>query len=89
MLAGNVMLFVAPGTERVVLARLRAHVRPDGIVVAAFATDRDYPLSHFDSDTERAGLVLEQRFATWDLRPWKNLSPFAVSILRCPSDGGN
>lgn len=86
VLAGNVMVFVEPGTERAILEHVGAHVRADGIVVVAFATDRDYRLSDFDADVVGAGLVLEHRFSTWDLRPWSEEAPFAVSILRRPDD---
>jgi len=41
-----------------------------------------YPLEAFDVAVEQAGFHLEQRFATWDLRPWSAHSDFAVSILR-------
>jgi SAM-dependent methyltransferase len=82
VLAGNVMVFVEPGTERAILERVGAHVRPDGIVVVGFVAGRSYRLSDFDADISFAGLNLEHRFATWDLRPWERDSPFAVSILR-------
>src|SRR4051794_6078852 len=48
VLAGNVLVFVTPGTERQVLARVAAHVRPDGFVVAGFATDRAYRVPALD-----------------------------------------
>ena len=32
-MAGNVMPYVAPGTEVAVLSRIRAHLRPDGFLV--------------------------------------------------------
>ncbi|WP_319459284.1 class I SAM-dependent methyltransferase [Micromonospora sp. RTP1Z1] len=86
VIAGNVMAFVAPGTERAVLARVAAHVRPDGIVVVGFGTDRGYPLTDFDADAVAAGLRLEHRCATWDLRPWRDDADFAVSVLRRPAD---
>ncbi|MBA3575732.1 MAG: class I SAM-dependent methyltransferase, partial [Pseudonocardiales bacterium] len=38
--AGNVLVYTAPGTERAVLQRLAAHLRPDGALVTGFATDR-------------------------------------------------
>lgn len=84
VVAGNVMAFVAPGTEPAVLARIAAHLRPDGVVVVGFGTDRGYPLADFDADLVAAGLQLEHRFATWDLRPWKSDADFAVSVLRRP-----
>ncbi|MDO3686233.1 bifunctional 2-polyprenyl-6-hydroxyphenol methylase/3-demethylubiquinol 3-O-methyltransferase UbiG [Micromonospora sp. C28ISP2-4] len=85
VLAGNVMVFVAPGTERDVLARVAAHVRPDGLVVVGFATDRGYPVADLDADAVAAGLRPEHRFATWDLRPWRDDADFAVSVLRRPA----
>ena len=84
VVAGNVMTFLAPGTERDVLARLASHVHPDGAVVVGFGTDRGYAVADFDGHSAAAGLVLEQRFATWDLRPWSGTSTFCVTILRKP-----
>ncbi|MEV4545487.1 class I SAM-dependent methyltransferase [Micromonospora echinaurantiaca] len=85
VVAGNVMAFVAPGTEPAVLARIAAHLRPDGAVVVGFGTDRGYPLTEFDAHAVAAGLRLEHRFATWDLRPWRDGADFAVSVLRRPA----
>ena len=82
VLAGNVLVFVAPGTERSVLERVAAHVRPDGVIVAGFALDRDYRLAAFDDDIAAVGLTLEHRFSTWDLRPWRDDADFAVTVLR-------
>ncbi|MFJ8578243.1 class I SAM-dependent methyltransferase [Micromonospora sp. NPDC093277] len=83
---GNVLAFVAPGSERAVLSRIAAHLRPDGILVVGFGTDRGYPLTDFDTDTVAAGLRLEHRFATWDLRPWREDADFAVTVLRKPAE---
>ncbi|NED54208.1 class I SAM-dependent methyltransferase, partial [Micromonospora aurantiaca] len=85
VLAGNVMVFVAPGTERDVLGRVAAHVRPDGLVVVGFGTDRGYPVADLDADAIAAGLRPEHRFATWDLRPWRDDADFAVTVLRRPA----
>ncbi|MBC7631820.1 bifunctional 2-polyprenyl-6-hydroxyphenol methylase/3-demethylubiquinol 3-O-methyltransferase UbiG [Aeromicrobium sp.] len=84
VMAGNVMVFLAPHSEQQVLSRLRAHMRPGGRIVVGFATDRDYELVAFDADVVAAGLTLEQRFATWDLVPFSDESDFAVSVLRVP-----
>ncbi|MBM7494648.1 SAM-dependent methyltransferase [Micromonospora luteifusca] len=86
VLAGNVLAFVAVGTEPEVLRRVAAHLRPDGVLAVGFGTERGYPLTAFDADAVAAGLRVEQRFATWDLRPWRDDAPFAVSILRRPAD---
>jgi trans-aconitate methyltransferase len=85
VVAGNVMAFVAEGTEPDVLCRIAAHLVPDAIVVVGFGTDRGYPLHDFDAHVAAVGLTLEHRFATWDLRPWHDEAAFAVSVLRLPA----
>jgi SAM-dependent methyltransferase len=84
VVAGNVMVFVAPGTEQLVLDSLRRHVRPGGRIVLGFATDRELALGDFDAAAAAAGLVHEQRFATWDLVPFSDAADFAVTFLRVP-----
>jgi predicted TPR repeat methyltransferase len=84
VVAGNVMPFLAPGTELTVLTRITAHLRDDGVIIVGFGLDRGYPLADFDAHSAAAGLVLEHRFATWDLRPWQDDAPFAVTVLRRP-----
>jgi 2-polyprenyl-3-methyl-5-hydroxy-6-metoxy-1,4-benzoquinol methylase len=84
LLAGNVLVFVAPGSEVDVLRRIAAHLKPDGAVASGFATDRDYSIETYDRDIAAAGLLLEHRFATWDLRPWHADASWAVSVLRRP-----
>ena len=87
VLAGNVMVFLAPGTEADALRRVAAHVRPDGFVVTGFHTNRELSLDTFDRAVAEAGLRLEHRFATWDLRAWHDEADFAVSVLRTSSAG--
>lgn len=84
VLAGNVMPFLAPGTEVEVLSGLATALRPDGVLAVGFGLDREYPLASFDADVAAAGLTLEHRFATWDLRPMTPSADFAVSVLRRP-----
>ena len=79
--AGNVIAFVAPGTEVDALRALRRHLIADGICLVGFHVER-YALADFDRDLVEAGFSLEQRFATWDLRPWHDDAEFAVSFLR-------
>lgn len=79
--AGNVITFVAPDTEVLALRSLRRALAPEGVCVVGFQVER-YPLADFDRDLREAGFTLEQRFATWDLRPWHDDAEFAVSFLR-------
>lgn len=80
--AGNVMVFMTPGTERTALTRMAAHLAPTGVFVAGFATDREYTLDTFDDDLAAVGLRVEHRFATWDLRPWRDDADWAVTVAR-------
>lgn len=82
VLAGNVLPYAAPGTEERVLRRVAAHLRPDGVMGVGFGAGRGYELRDFDRHCATAGLVVEHRFATWDLRPWRADSPFSVTVLR-------
>jgi SAM-dependent methyltransferase len=85
LLAGNVLVFVGPGTERQVLARVAAHVKPGGPIVTGFHLNRDYALADFDADCAAVGLIREHRFATWDLRAWHDDADWAVTVLRTPA----
>jgi SAM-dependent methyltransferase len=85
VMAGNVMPYVAPGTEVAVLSRLGAHLLPDGFLVIGFGAGRGYDLASFDRHLAEAGLTLEHRFGTWDLRPWTESSDFAVTVVRRPA----
>jgi SAM-dependent methyltransferase len=82
VVAGNVMTFLAPGTETEVLRRLGAHVLPTGVIVIGFGLGRGYELADFDAHVDAAGLRREHRFATWDLRGWHEDADFAVTVLR-------
>jgi SAM-dependent methyltransferase len=79
--AGNVMTFLAPGTRRQVLARLRAHLRKGGRVVAGFGAGRGYEFDEFFADAHTAGLALELSIGTWDLRPLTDQSDFLVAVF--------
>ena len=87
ILAGNVMPFLAPGTGARVLGRVAHHLRSDAPIAVGFALNRGYSIDDFDSDVALAGLRVEHRFATWDIRPWTSSSDFAVSVLRTATGG--
>jgi 2-polyprenyl-3-methyl-5-hydroxy-6-metoxy-1,4-benzoquinol methylase len=85
VMAGNVLTFVAAGTEPTVLSRVAAHLVPAGRLVVGFGLDRGYALADFDEHCAAAGLELELRLGTWDVRPFTSASDFAVSLLRTGS----
>ncbi len=83
-LAGNVMVFLAPGTEQAVLTNLLRLLKPNGRLIAGFATDRKFTVADLDVATENVGLQLESRFGTWQLDPFTAQSDWVVSVFRSP-----
>jgi hypothetical protein len=82
VMAGNVMLFVDPRTEAVVIARVAAHLSPAGRLIAGFELGRRVGLAEYDAAAGAAGLELESRFATWDGDPFVPGGDYAVSVHR-------
>ena len=79
--AGNVMGFLDPDTRRRVLERLAATLSDDGRIVAGFGSGGDYPFDEFFTDVAAAGLSVDLRLSTWDLRPFTPDSDFLVAVL--------
>jgi SAM-dependent methyltransferase len=82
--AGNVMIFLAPGTEAAVVAALARHLEPGGLLVAGFQLTAGLGLSRYDDVTRAAGLTLRSRFATWDGDPFEPGGNYAVSVHAAP-----
>jgi len=79
--AGNVMAFLAPSTRQEVLRRLGQHLAEDGRAVVGFGSGRDYEYDDFFDDVASAGLSVDQKFSTWDLRPFEDGSNFLIAVL--------
>lgn len=81
VLAGNVMIFVEPGREQLVLQNLARYLTRDGVVIAGFqlGTGR-IGLDEYDRLARTAGLYLLERWATWDRQPWHSSADYAVSV---------
>jgi SAM-dependent methyltransferase len=82
VMAGNVLLFTAPGTQADVVAGCARHLTPDGLLVAGFQRSGRYPIERYDADTAAAGLELLERYASWHLDPYDATSDYAVSVHR-------
>ena len=87
--AGNVLAFVEPSDRPAVLANLAARIASEGEgtggaagrLVVGFGLDRGWTREDFDAEAERAGLRVEQRWSTWDLRPFTDDGGFMVAVL--------
>lgn len=86
VLAGNVLIFVAPETEARVIRRTAAHLAPDGILVAGFSVRAGgYDPVRLDAHAEAAGLALVARWSSWDRAPWSPDADYQVSVHRAGS----
>ena len=80
LLAGNVMIFLDPGSEGRVLGELATPLSPTGLLVAGFSIRPGrLPLEEYDRLAEAAGLTLEDRWATWEGAPYDG-GDYAVSV---------
>lgn len=87
ILAGNVPLFTAPGTEEALVAACARHVAEGGRLVAGFQLDRRLELPRYDRYCREAGMVLDGRWATWSGDPWVDGGSYAVSVHRPAHQG--
>lgn len=87
--AGNVMPFLAADTRVTVLGNFRRWLTADGRAVVGFGADRGYPFTEFAADVSAAGLAVDARFATWDLRPFDESSQWLVAVLSRPRQESN
>ena len=83
VMAGNVMVYLAPGSEGAVVANMARHLAPGGWLVAGFQLQAGcLSLQHYDACASAAGLQLAQRWAAWDRVPWRAGGDYAVSVHR-------
>lgn len=83
VMAGNVMIFLAPGTEGAVVENMARHLRPGGLLIAGFQLQPGrLSLAEYDAFADRAGLSLAERWSTWDREPWDAGGGYAVSVHR-------
>jgi SAM-dependent methyltransferase len=83
VLAGNVLIFVTPGTEGAVIAGLAGHLRAGGRLIAGYTIEPGrLQIDAHDRLAQGAGLELEDRWSTWDRQPFTASSTYAVSVHR-------
>jgi SAM-dependent methyltransferase len=82
--AGNVMIFLAPGTGPAVVSRLAAHLRPGALLVSGWRT-ADLSVPTYDGWVQAAGLSPVARHATWDGAPWEAGSDWCVAVDSAPA----
>ena len=79
--AGNVMVFLDPGSEPEVLRRLAQHLVPGGLLVSGWRSDR-LALPVYEDWVRSAGLTPVVRHATWNGEPWHDGASWCVAVDR-------
>jgi len=85
LLAGNVMIFVEPGTELGVLSNLVGRLAPGGFLVAGFSVQPEgLTAERYGDIAATAGLRPVARWATWAREPFEggDYAVFAHQVLR-------
>ena len=81
VMAGNVMIFLAPGSEGTVVANMARHLQPGGVLIAGFQMmSGRLAIERYDDLANEAGLTLSERWATWDRELWQPGGNYAVSV---------
>jgi SAM-dependent methyltransferase len=82
LLAGNVMIFLDPGTEATVLRELGTHLAPGALLVSGFQIwPGRVSFDEYDRLAAAAGFEAVARWATWDREPFAG-GNYAVSVHR-------
>ena len=84
VMAGNVMIYLTPGTEAATLANMARHLKPGGLLIAAFELTpqrwTQLTIDSYDAMAQAAGLQQVARWSTWDQAPWDSGDRYAVSV---------
>jgi len=81
LVAGNVMIFLAPGSEGAVLMNLARHLAPDGRLVAGFQLQPGrLDVARYDGLAAAAGLTLVERWSTWERGTWDAHGDYVLSV---------
>ncbi|MBW8750418.1 MAG: class I SAM-dependent methyltransferase [Propionibacteriales bacterium] len=86
VVVGNVMVLLAPDTERRALSTLAGLLAEGGRILVGFhpqdspaASARAYPVEEFRGDAEAAGLRVQHRFGSYELAPPSD--EYCVAVL--------
>jgi SAM-dependent methyltransferase len=95
VMAGNVLIFVEPGTEGQVMDNAFRWLRPGGYLVTGYSLSprqdpgpgqgqgpKGFGPPRHDALAAAAGLVLQDRWSTWDKRPFSPEDRYAVAVHR-------
>jgi SAM-dependent methyltransferase len=83
VMAGNVLIFVTPGTEGQVLQNAARWLAPGGHLITGYSVaPGGFTPDRHDELAAAAGLVLQDRWSTWDKHPYAPGDSYAVAVHR-------
>ena len=82
VMAGNVMIFVAPGTEAAVIANMANHLNPGGYLMSGFQLNHSLDVAAYNQGAEAAGLIPAEHWSSWDAEEPTSSSDYAVLVHR-------
>ena len=80
VLAGNVMIFIARGTEEPVLRNVAARLETGGLLIAGFQLTGPLSLAEYDAAATAAGLEPAARWSTWERAPFADGGDYVVAV---------
>jgi SAM-dependent methyltransferase len=84
--AGNVMIFLTPGSEQAVLTNLAGHLNPGGVLIAGFQLrPGGLNTARYAEMARKAGLEAVERCSTWDGDAWVEGGGYVVVVDRKPA----
>ena len=84
-MAGNVILFVAPGTEAACVAGAARHVVPQGFLVAGFSLGRGVTVDAWEGWILQAGLEPSGRYSSWSGDEFDEDGDYLVAVSTRPA----
>lgn len=83
VMAGNVLIFVLPSSEQRVIENAARWLRPNGHLITGYSLrPGGFGPPQHDTLAAKAGLVLQDRWSTWDKVPFSPDDHYAVAVHR-------
>jgi len=81
LMAGNVLIFVSPGSEPEVIRNAARWLRPGGRLVSGYTLrPGGFGPDRHDTLASRSGLTLQDRWSTWDKQAFTPGDSYAVAV---------